>query len=292
MAEPILVLGASGKVGSRVCRRLSEEGVAVRAFFDPATPTPLSAELPRAAEIVSADFDDEPSLRAAMAGAGAVFMLTPPSESQVRWQRAIVAAALDAGVPRIVKLSAFESGPDSPLAMGRWHHDGEVAVQESGVAYTILRPQYFMQMQLPALGAAARSGILAGAADPELRLGMVDAADIAAVAAAALTRADYESQVLVPTGPAAPSFAELAAALADLLGREVRYVQRSRAEVEAEFEERGWPRWHIEDYFMIHGLAASAEVTGDVERVTGRPPTSLAEFLRANAAALSPAATR
>lgn len=283
MPDPVLVLGASGKVGSQLCRRLSEEGVAVRAFFDPGTPTPLSAELPAEAEQIHGDFDDEAALRRACEGAAAVFSLTPPSESQPRWQRAIVGAAVAGEVGRIVKLSAFESDEDSPLAMGRWHHEGEVAVATSGVPFVILRPQYFMQMQLPALRAGAASGVLRGPAAPDLRLGMVDTADIAAVAAAALTRPDFDGQTLVPTGPSAPSFTEMAAALGGLLGREIRYEQRPRGEVEAELAARGWPGWHIEDYFLIHGAAASDLTTDDVERVSGRPPTSFGAFLRANA---------
>lgn len=151
------------------------------------------------------------------------------------------------------------------------------------VPYVILRPQYFMQMQLPALRAAAASGVLRGPAAPDLRLGMVDTADIAAVAAAALTRPDFDGQTLVPTGPSAPSFTDMAAALGALLGREIGYEQRPRGEVEAELAARGWPEWHIEDYFLIHGAAASDLTSGDVERVTGRPPTSFDAFLRSNA---------
>lgn len=291
MSERVLVLGASGKVGSQLCRVLDAGGTPVRAFFDPATPTPLAAELPAGIEVRHGDFDDEAALREASEGASAVFMLTPPSESQPRWQRAIVAAALAAGVGRIVKLSAFESGPDSPLAMGRWHHDGELAVVESGIPHVILRPQYFMQMLVPAMAEAARSGVMRGAADPGLRLGIVDTADIAAVAAVALTKPGYEGEVLVPTGPSAPSFEEIAAALGELLGRGVRYAQREADEVRAELQAKGFPAWHLEDYFLIHGEAGSAMVSGDVERVTGRPPRSFAEFLRTHAAELTPVVT-
>jgi uncharacterized protein YbjT (DUF2867 family) len=290
--EPVLVLGASGKVGSQLCRRLADDGVGVRAFFDPATPTPLSAELPDAVEKIHGDFDDEPALRRACEGAAAVFALTPPSESQPRWQRTMVDAAVAEEVGRIVKLSAFESGQDSPLAMGRWHHEGEVAVAGSGLPYVIIRPQYFMQMQLPALRAAAASGVLRGPAAPDLRIGMIDTADIAAVAGAALTRPDFDGQTLVPTGPSAPSFAEMAAELGAQLGREVRYEQLPRGEVEAELAARGWPEWHIEDYFLIHGDAASDLTTGDVERVAGRPPLAFDAFLRAHAEQLEPASAR
>lgn len=278
--RPVLVLGASGNVGSAVTRKLAAiEGVIVRAFYDPLTPQ--SAAFPDVVEEIHGTFDDAAALRAAMEGADAVFMLTPPSESQVGWQRTMVDAARDQRVRRIVKLSAFETGADSPLQMGRWHHDGEVAVAESGLEYVLLRPQYFMQMLVPALTAAARTGVFRGAASGDTRLGLVDVDDIAAVAVVALTSPEHEGEVLVPTGPAAPSFDEMAAELADVIDREVRYVQRPAEEVAAELTDRGWPEWHIADFFKIHGKAASPMVTDCVQKVAGIAPHYFTSFLRA-----------
>lgn len=163
--------------------------------------------------------------------------------------------------------------------MGRWHHDGEVAVAESGLEYVLLRPQYFMQMLVPALTAAARTGILRGAASGDTRLGLVDVDDIASVAAVALSSPGHEGEVLVPTGPTAPSFKGMAAELADVIGREVRYTRRPTQEVAAELANRGWPQWHLTDYFKIHGGAASPPVTDDVLRATGTAPNPFASFL-------------
>jgi uncharacterized protein YbjT (DUF2867 family) len=183
------------------------------------------------------------------------------------------------GVPRVVKLSAFESGADSPLHMGRWHHDGELALRASGLEWAIVRPQYFMQNLLPALRAALASGEWAGAARADLRLGIVDVEDVAAVAAALLTRAGHRDEVVIPTGPEALSFGAMAAALSAAAGRSIPYRQRPAAEVAADFTARGWPAWHVADYLAIHGDAASALVTGDVARVTGRAPAGFAAFL-------------
>lgn len=277
MSATVLVLGASGNVGTALCRRLAGE-VPVRAFYDPSTPQ-VSA-LPREVTEIHGTFDDAAALHEAMNGADSVFMLTPPSDSQVRWQRAIVQTARDQGVRRIVKLSAFDSSRDSALRMGRWHYDGEAAVAESGCEYVVLRPQYFLQMQVNALKAAARTGVLTGPAANELRMAMVDVRDIAAVAAVMLTGSGYLGEVLVPTGPSAFSFDEMAAELAEVIGRQVRYVQQSSQQVRAEFTARSWPSWHIDDYLTIHGEAASPLVTDCVVRVTGREPTSLASFLR------------
>jgi len=285
--KPVLVLGASGNVGSALTRRLATTGREVRAFYDPSTPQTVT--FPAEVTAIPGTFDDTAALDAAMNGVDAVFMLTPPSEEQVRWQRAIATSARQHRVRRIVKLSAFDTGRDSILQMGRWHHDGEVAVAESGCQYVVLRPQYFMQMLLGALTTAAQTGIFTGPATASTRMGIVDVNDIAAVAAVALTAAGRHAQVLVPTGPAALSFQDMAAELAVLVGRETAYVQRPVDDVRRDFAGRGWPEWHITDYLAIHDQAASPLVTDCVQEVTGTAPTSFAAFLRRSEHLLLPA---
>ena len=282
---PILVLGASGNVGSALTRTLAADGIEVRAFYDPSTP-----QIPSFSSGVVAlpgTFDDEAALASAMRDAAAVFMLTPPSTSQVRWQQAIADTAHRQRVQRIVKLSAFETGPDSPLRMGRWHHAGEAAVAASGCEYVILRPQYFMQMQLNALKNAVHTGTYYGGARPDLQMAMVDVDDIAAVAAVALTTSKYQGEVLIPTGPAALSFDEMAAELATVVGRDIRYAQRPVQEIRNDLSARGWPDWHIDDYLLIHGDSASALVTTCVKDIIGTVPTSFLTFLRRHLKQLS-----
>lgn len=280
--EKILVLGASGNVGSALTALLARDGFAVRAFYDPSGPQVASFD--PTVDRHPGSFDDSTALGEAMRDVDAVFMLTPPSPSQPTWHRNIVEAARGAHVRRIVKLSAFDSGKDSALQMGRWHHDGEVAVIQSGLEYVILRPQYFMQMQLQPLRVAASTGVFRGAASPALRMGIVDVRDIAAVAAVALTSAAYAGETLVPTGPDAPSFDEIASALGAELGTSVRYERRSQQEIWDAMTSLGWPEWHIDDYLKIHGESASALVTTDVFRTTGRHPRSIVDLIREHAA--------
>jgi uncharacterized protein YbjT (DUF2867 family) len=284
-AASVLVLGASGQVGSRLTARLARSGVVVRAFHDPAA-GPNHA-LPAGIEQVIGDFGDDTALRSAAAGIDAVFMLTPPSASQVRWQHAIVAAARDAKVARVVKLAAFETGDGTALQMGRWHRDGELALIRSGMPWVLLRPQYFMQNTVPAMRGALEIGHWRGTASIDVALGIVDADDVAAVAAAALIRGGHDGEILVPTGPEPLTFAEMAARLSTSVGREIRYEQRPQDEVRRELVERGWPGWHIDDYFLIHGEAASPLVTTCVAEVTGAAPRSFADFLKTAGLAVS-----
>ena len=139
----IVVCGATGQVGSAVVTELLGAAHEVRALVQPgiAIPWPDRAGL----DVTVADFDDAAAMQTAIGGAEALFMMSPPHERQVEWQQIQVDAAQAAGVTRVVKLSAFDTGPDTRLTMGRWHWAGEQALRASGLPHAILRPQYFME---------------------------------------------------------------------------------------------------------------------------------------------------
>lgn len=286
----ILVLGASGNVGSALTRRLVAAGVQVRALYAPADED--HATFPAGVQKFPGSFSDEALLRSAMESAEAAFMLTPPSPSQPEWHQKIIDAAHRTGVRRIVKLSAFDSGNESLLQMGRWHHHGEQLLRDSGLDYVILRPQYFMQMLRQPLHTALQTGVFAGAAAGFLRMGFVDVRDIAAVAAVALTTSLLNGRTLVPTGPSAPSFEEIAEKLQEASGRPVRYDQRSEREIRETRTFQGWPEWHLEDYLRIHNEAASGLVTADVQNITGNQPRSIEHFIRQDLVLQAGAAAR
>ena len=275
--QTVAVFGASGNVGSVLTRTLADRGAQVRACYHPSSPP--RPPFPDEVNEFVGSFDEPEAIARAMHGADAAFLLTPPSDAQPRWQRSLVDAAVRAGVGRLVKLSAFETAADSPLQMGRWHHDGELAVAQSGLEHVIIRPQYFMQNLATALREGARTGVFRHAAAPDLQLGIVDVADVARVAAVLLSEPGHEREVVRPTGPDALSFEDMAAALSAATGTPVRYEQRNRDEMAKDFRDRGWPEWHIDDFFKIHGGASSPMVTSAVGDVTGAPPASFADFL-------------
>ncbi len=269
----ILVTGATGQVGIRLVNILTAAGQQVRAVVEPGGAAAVSGS--DLVEQVEADFADRDALERAAEGADRVFMLVPPSPLQPSWQQNIVDAASSAEL--VVKLSAFDSGPDSRLTMGRWHHEGELALRRAGLQHVILRPQYFVQNLLHD-ESALRAGVLRTFIPPGLRIGMVDALDVAAVAAAVLIRPPSGNEILVPTGPRAVSTADVAKVLSSALGVTVRetYLPPTSAMAALRAAER--PDWHAQDTIAIC-QTGSPQITDTVQTSVGRPPRDIVQVI-------------
>src|SRR6266702_5824633 len=142
MAKTVLVTGATGTVGRDVAKLLSKKGAAVRAGVR----DQAKARKQFGADIALAtfDFEDAASFPGALKGIEKVFLLPPLMPNQVEVANAFVDAAKRAGVRHIVKLSAIGVDTES-FKFGEWHAAGERHIRESGLAFTFLRPNSFMQ---------------------------------------------------------------------------------------------------------------------------------------------------
>lgn len=272
----IAVTGSTGQIGGALVARLLELGAEVRAVVQPGVDVPWTRG--GGPEVVVADFGDVSAMREAARGADAFFMMSPPGEQQVRWQEIQVEAAAAAGVGRVVKLSAFDTGPDSALTMGRWHWAGEEALRASGVPHAILRPQYFMENLLHQPD-QLRAGVLSTYIEDGKPVGMVAAADIADVAAALLTGGDAVGQIVVPTGPSAVTTADVARAVSAVLGTPVHPQYVGGEEALAQLRAVGRPEWHARDTVLIC-TEASPLVTTDVADLTGHPARDVTEVVK------------
>ena len=272
----ILVIGATGTVGRLVVRQLTARGEQVRALVrDPDT---ARQRLGDRVQYVVGDLDRPANLTPALAAADRVFLLTRQSDRQPGQERAVVDAAVRAGVRRLVKLSVFRADERSPLQIARQHALTERAVRESGLGYTIVRPVFFMQ-NLPGM---IRDGAIRTAAE-DGRVAMVDARDVAAVAVDALTGYGDEGRTYTVTGPQAMTFDEVAAALSRETGDPVRHVRVTPDQVRAALERNGVPTWFARDMARLQSMLAVGYedlVTDGVRTVTGTAPHTLAEFCR------------
>jgi uncharacterized protein YbjT (DUF2867 family) len=272
----ILVTGATGTVGSEVVRRLLAAGERPRALVRDADKA--RERLGEQVEQVVGDLNRPETIGAALAGVDRLFLVTTQSSRQPEWERSVIEAATRGGVGRIVKLSVFRADERSPLQIARQHGQAERALEQSGVAFTIVRPVFLMQNLLAMLRDGA---IYTAAADG--RVAMVDARDAAAVAVTALTKDGHRGRTYTLTGPKALSFDEVANTLSRETGRPTRHVHVSPDKVRAALEGLGVAAWFADDMAKLHGMLADGYedlVTNDVRAVTGSPPRDLAQFVR------------
>jgi uncharacterized protein YbjT (DUF2867 family) len=271
----IVIIGATGTVGRLVVRQLAS-GEQIRALVrDPDT---ARQRLGDRVEYVVGDLDRPATLTPALAAADRVFLLTRQSDRQPDQEKAVVDAAVRAGVRRLVKLSVFRADERSPLQIARQHALAERAVRESGLRYTIVRPVFFMQNLLGMI----REGAICTAAQ-DGRVAMVDARDVAAVVADALTGYGDEGRTYTVTGPQAVTFDEAAATLTSETGDTTRHVRVAPDQVRAALEHNGIPTWFAGDMARLQSMLAVGYedvVTDDVRTVTGTAPRTVAEFCR------------
>lgn len=268
----IVVTGATGNVGREVVRLLVKAGHPVRAL----TRDPAKATVPPGATAVAGDLTDPATLRPALGGATALFLLSGYSPDIFR-------EASRAGVRRVVLMSggAAETG-DRTNAVAEYMIETEDALRASGLGWTMVRPRMFMTNALQ-WAPQVNSGVVR-APWPDVPSAVVDPADIAAVAAQALVSADHEGREYPVTGPEALRPGDRVRILAETLGREIRYEAQPDDEARAEMLAR-MPERYVDAFFGFYsdGKLDEATVFPTVLDVTGAPPRTFAEWVRANA---------
>ncbi len=284
----ILITGATGTTGREVIAELHRVGAeGVRALVR----DPARADFIREAgfEAVAGDFDRPETLGAALEGVERALLLTPPSPQTFEHQRAFIEAAGRAGVRHVVKFSAFGADAAAPEGFGRWHGQSEDLLKSTGLAWTMLRPNFFMQNLL---GQARQIAATGAVYQPlgDARASFIDTRDIAAVAARTLTEEGHEGQTYVLTGPEALSYHDIAAKLSEATGREIKYVPISPEQFREGALGAGLPEWLVAALERLNEVFASgraAEVNDNVRRVGKREPTTFDQFARDHAAAFA-----
>jgi uncharacterized protein YbjT (DUF2867 family) len=277
----ILVTGATGTIGRHVVRALAEAGRPVRAMVhDPAKAALL--ERSGAAEVAVADYAQPASLDAVLAGVDKAFLLPPPSIHQFGFEAKFVDAAKRARLKHVVKLSMIAADPKSPGAIAQWHGMAEKRIEDSGLPFTHLRPNLFMQSLIafaPRLQSAGRLELPLNGT----RVALVDVRDAAAAAAAVLGGDGHEGRIYTITGDAAPTAGEMAASLAEAIGRGVEYVPVAHSDFKRVVLGWGVAEPYADALMSIWhrvGLGTYAAVSDDLPRLIGRRPIGFAEFAR------------
>jgi uncharacterized protein YbjT (DUF2867 family) len=278
----IVVSGATGNVGRPLVAALTGAGARVTAFSRNAPDV-----VPHDARHLAADLADPASLAPVLAGAEAFYLLVSGAGAHLDG-RAILAVARDAGVRRIVLQSSQAAGtrPDAPShAPLRALED---LVRGSGLQWTVLRPGGFASNAY-AWAQSIRTAGVAHAPFAAVALPIVDPADIAEVAAAALLDDRHAGRTYTLTGPEPTTPPERAAAIAAATGSPVRFVEQTPQEARAAML-AFMPAPVADGTLEILGHPRPAErvVSPDVEAVLGRKPGSFADWARRNASAFTP----
>jgi uncharacterized protein YbjT (DUF2867 family) len=286
MNETVLVTGATGNTGAALVELLVQREVPVRAMVWTEQAAARFAGTP--VTPVVADYDDAAAVRRALAGVDRAYLVTPSSERAQAQQVRFAELAAEAGVSHLVKLSQLGADAASPVRFLRYHAAVERRIRELGIGATFLRPNLYLQGMLALAGSIREGRLFAPIGDA--RVSAVDVRDIAAVAAAVLTEPGHEGATYTITGPAAPTHAEIAAALGEATGRPVAFVDVPPAAFGDQL--RGvLPDWQVEgllEDYAHYARGEAAAVLPTVREVTGREPRTVAEFARDHKAAFTP----
>jgi uncharacterized protein YbjT (DUF2867 family) len=274
----ILITGATGTVGSEIVKRLSAQGVQVRAVTRDVRKVAAN-RLPHL-QFVQGDFDDPDSMRRACAGVERAFLLSNSTERAEQQQIAFVEVAQKSGVRHIVKLSQLHADVNSPGRFLRYHGAVEAAVRAAGLTFTFLRPNLFMQGLLNfRQSIKEKSAFFAPAG--EAAISAVDVRDLADVAVAALTGSPHDNKSYSLTGSEALTFQEMAQQLSVALGRTITFVDIAPEAMRAALDGLGFPAWQadglLEEFAMYRRGEASGVESGVLEALS-RSPRSFAQF--------------
>ena len=275
----ILVTGATGTIGKDLVKGLIAKGEQVRAMIHNPDKAPAASREP-GVEYVTGDLEKPETVIAALQGVEKAFLLSPEDPRMAELHGKFAAAAKEAGLRHLVRLSILPANPDAPLPIAKWHGEADRLVMESGVPYTILRPAYFMQNNLRAARTIASEGAIYGAMG-DGKVGHIDTRDIAEVAATVLTSEGHEGQIYPLTGPESLSMTEVAARLSTTLGKTVKYVNLPPDKAKAGMMAMGMPDWRADAWVALGGMIAMGKAdmaTPAVKDILGREPHNIDQF--------------
>ena len=276
------ISGASGNLGRAIVRELQARNQGHRIIAISRTP----GNAPEGVEGRLGDYDKPETLASAYAGLDRL-VLIPTSDlrpgKRGAQNEAGIAAAVAAGVKHIVLLSAAGTREQEEPAIGASYWRGEQALIKSAPRWTILRMNYYAEALANEAQSAAKSGMLTGLA--ENKVAFVGREDVAAAAVGILLGEGHAGAIYNATGSKAYAGAERAALISEVIGAPVEFTVIPVEALQGGMAQMGLPEHVINAVVAIQqDFAAGAfdVVTGDVEKLAGRPPRDLRDLLAAN----------
>jgi len=277
-----LITGATGDVGSKVVDLLIQRGNRPRIFARDANKA--QSRFGNRVDLCLGDLANAESLRTALKGVDVLFLVNSGPEIPVRDELAANIAKAT-GVRHLVKLSSMDV--QQGLAIGAWHDRGEAAIRTSGIPFTFVQPTGFMSNLLAWANSIKKEGLVRSSTGDGKRA-FIHSDDIAAVATEALTTSNYLGQSLPITGPEALSFAEVTATIATAFGKQLTFQPISDEEARQRYSAISASTEETEAHVSLWRAIREgrlAAVTDNVERILGRKPIKLNQWLTENTAA-------
>lgn len=284
----ILFTGLTGKVGAAIVKVLPEFGVRARGLVrDPCKAAALEAA---GVEVAVGDLGDAAAVSVALEGCEKAFLLMANGPRQLELEQGFIAAAQGAGLAHLVKMSATGADSASPAVLKRFHGDAEECLRGSGLPYTVIRPNFFMQNLL---WMAAEIGARSSFSMPmgQGRVGIIDVRDVARFVLTALTQPGHENKTYEITGPELVSFHGIARQLSTATGRTIRYIDIAPEAFRRALAQWMPDAWQVEAVAGLFALIAQDQgaLVNDVYRqITGRAPGGLQQFFQDHAPAFAP----
>jgi uncharacterized protein YbjT (DUF2867 family) len=235
------------------------------------------------------DFARPDSLTASLEGVDRALLISSIDPKLPELQGNFIQAAKRAGVRYIVKFSGAWAMGGADLRewrFARWHAEAEKILEDSGLAFTHLQPNQFMQVYLRFQPTIAAQGKFF-AACKDSRVSPVDIRDIAAVVAAVLTGSSHEGKSYVITGPESLTYSEIADKLSAAIGREIVYVDVPLEHARKTMIDSGAPEWFVDgqmEQYQVRLKGYQAAVTPVISEIAKREPVSFDQFAKEHAA--------
>jgi uncharacterized protein YbjT (DUF2867 family) len=278
----ILITGASGSVGKAVLQEAIRKESKVRAMY---RSKEEAAKAPSGCQAVLGDYSDKQSLRKALEGVTSAYVVCSPIPQLVELESNMLEACKESGVKHVVLNSALGAG-DCAKSFPSWHRKVEDKLKATGVSYTILRPNGFLQnivaFNAPSIRAQGAFYVAMG----DAKVSYLDVGDIAVVAVKALQVGAHARKIYELNGPEAISNGELAKRISKVAGRTVNYVDIPESAQREAMLALSMPEWQVtallelQQYYKQGG---GAKTDGLLRTLIEREPVTLDQYLTANA---------
>jgi uncharacterized protein YbjT (DUF2867 family) len=292
MTETILVTGATGTVGNEVVKQLlaakgqREEDIIVKAAARSANDDTFRN---LGVQIAQLDYNKPDTLSTALRGVNKVFLLTPFQSNMIDLTLNLVNEAKNVGVKHIVKQSVLGADAEQEITPSRLHRQAEKIIEESGIPFTFLRPNFFMQNFVTFYSHFIKTQGAFYVPAGDAKASFVDVRDIAAVAVEVLSGSSKNGETkhirkaYDITGGEALSYGQAAEILSKEIGKKVNYVNISDEDARKGMKDMGADEWTINSMIELFGITRAgylSEISTAVEQVTGNKPITFSQFAR------------